>query len=262
MHKLKSWTLNNPLWTSLLVCIILGAGWGFFDLRTYVHESRQINVIVKSLNIEGLEPAEKARSIQNAVRTRVLPTSIGKSYDVRNRPKLRHTAIETWNSCEGQCGEGARLLVNLLQAANIPATRVNLSSSTSGFAHTAAAYQDQREWILLDSINSSDQFFAWATETPRPMSSLVKVTMHPGGALLVKTHNPYFDRYSYAPWPRLFGTKVEINQFTPFPQWLTHILENPPLFVFILKFSLCVIAGLTLNVLVWLGQRLRNRLAN
>lgn len=240
---------NRTFWVLcwvLLMALVPGR-----DLYSYYIERTQLQGVVDSLELAGKSPGEAAALIQHAVRARTSTRSNGLHYSVKSRPKLRHTAWQTWQMAEGQCGEGARLIVNLLQLAGVPATRVNLTNSSPRFYHTAVAYQDKGEWWFLDTINSSAEFLEWSRLEPRAMSSLVSIKMHHGGALLISSQNPYFERYSYAPWTRILGKSMEVNQFIPLPQWLNHILENPNLILGLLKMGLIAAA-----FIIWQATRL------
>ena len=75
--------------------------------------------------------------LQAAVAGRVRWVTIGRHYNVGARSFLRQTAWETWDRREGTCGDGARLIVALLEASGTRAARINLVHDQSGFGHTA-----------------------------------------------------------------------------------------------------------------------------
>lgn len=221
-----------------------------FDIATYLFERHELGQIVSQMHLGTLTPIQRAQSIFKTVKNRVkVVEKKGKFYDVSNRPTLRHSALETWNGAEGQCGEGARLIVRLLQEAGVPAARVKLSHSSNSFYHTAVALYQDDKWWLLDSISSSPEFHLWTEENQKPLEDLVSVSRHPGSALLIQCNNPYFDRYSFSPWARIFGTSLEVNQFVPFPQWVTTILETPSLIravALVAVYSVFTIVGLSI----------------
>lgn len=211
------------------------------DFAQFLSEERRLRKVLSEIGVEGMDRREAARAIQSAVRSRVTAVpKKGKFYDVADRPALRHTAVETWTHAEGQCGEGARLIVNLLLANGIEASRINLSNEKTQFYHTAVAYQAEGKWWLLDSINSPEGFPEWASANNKPMSELVRVEMHPGGALLVQPDNPFFARYSFFSWARIFGDKFEVNQFVGMPRFVVYITEKPPLLKALLKCTACL----------------------
>ena len=82
--------------------------------------------------------------------------------------------------------------------------------------------------------------------------------MDPGGQLILTRNNPFFTRYSYFNWARVFGTVVEINQRRPFPGWVIAVIENPPLFLALLKSAIATV----ILILLYGGHRLLRRRGN
>ena len=234
----RSFKIFTGLWITATLVVAVP------NLYTYVTEQRALRDLAEELAPRAADTHEVAREFLHRVRDRVAITDHGSFYDVSNRPLLRHTAWETWSHGEGQCGEGTRLLVNLLQSRGIAASRINLIDAREGFYHTPVAYNEDGRWWLLNSLDGGGEFHEWTLENRLPVEKLVERRLDPGGALVIRPNNPYFARYSYFNWARVFGDFIEINQWAPFPQWFIHIIENPPLTI--------ALAVLFLSAVGWL----------
>lgn len=233
----------------LLIGLALSSVWGWQDARTYLYERRALSAIAQSLAPGDGTVTVRARALEAAVQQQVASTSKGRRYNKRARPALRHSAYDTWTMQEGRCGEGARLLVNLLQLSGIPAARVNLSEASKKLYHTAVVFYDNNDWWLIDSINSSPEFRTWSRQNRLPLSKLFVTKLDYGGALLIESQVPQFDRYSFGSWSRIVGPWFEVNQFVPLPQWLVHLLENPHLLALVLKVAVSGLLALMLWIL-------------
>src|SRR5215467_14880716 len=73
-----------------------------------------------------------------------------------NRPFLREDAGFLLTHKEGRCGEGARVIVRLLNASGFDATRVNLYDRYMQFPHTLVSVQLGKDRFWIDTINSKD----------------------------------------------------------------------------------------------------------
>lgn len=73
-----------------------------------------------------------------------------------DRPFLREDAGFLLTCREGVCGEGARVIVRLLNAMGYDATRVTLYDRYMQFAHTLVSVQEGDRSYWIDSINSND----------------------------------------------------------------------------------------------------------
>lgn len=83
------------------------------------------------------------------------PTTF-KTLKMDDRPFLREDAKFLLTNKEGLCGEGARVIIRLLNQIGFDATRVTLYDRYMQFAHTVVSIRlnDQNFWI--DTINSKD----------------------------------------------------------------------------------------------------------
>ena len=174
--------------------------------------------------------------------SRITSLDKGRFYNLQNRPVLRHRARETWEHAEGYCGEGARVLVNMLDALGIRAARIILHMTTGG-QHIAIAYFHDGEWFLADSINSPAELNAWLGTEPRLLESLIRFEDRNGTMVPVVT-NPVFKRYSFFNWSRVFGSSLEVYQTRPFPRTVTLMIENPLLVWIAVKLGLLSLLAL------------------
>ncbi len=197
------------------------------DLYQYVGDGNYLGREAIAIAGEEADPHELVRKIGDAARSRITSLDNGRFYDLRNRPVLRHRARETWEHAEGYCGEGARVMVNMLDSLGIRAARIILHMTTGG-QHIAIAYFHDGEWFLANSINSPADFNVWLGTGPHPLESLVGFEDRNGTMVPVVT-NSVFERYSFFNWSRVFGSSLEIYQTRPFPRIMTLMIENPPL---------------------------------
>jgi hypothetical protein len=79
-----------------------------------------------------------------------------KALNMANRPFLREDTAFLLRHKEGLCGEGARVLVNLLLQQGYDATRITLYDKTLNSAHTLVSVKLGKGEFLLDSINSTE----------------------------------------------------------------------------------------------------------
>jgi len=203
------------------------------DLYAYVEDRRNLRDLSIELAAGETDPHRLAWRYSDAVLARMRALDGIAAYPAAHRPFLRDTAWHTWTTGKGFCGEGARVIVNLLIAQGIPASRVNMIGP--GFVHTAAAYEVDGAWYLVDSVGApGNGFREWARANAAPLGRLVEMEFDPGGGTPIRVENPYFTRYSFFNWARLID-RAEVNQRVPFPVWVTLAIENPPLLTAILK---------------------------
>jgi hypothetical protein len=77
-------------------------------------------------------------------------------FDLAHRPFLRHDSMWLLEAREGQCGEGARVLVNLLNELGFDATRITLYDRYFRPEHTLASVVIDGQERFVDSINTTD----------------------------------------------------------------------------------------------------------
>ena len=99
----------------------------------------------------AIKVADQVRSDFNTER------STFKALDLNNRPFLREDTKLLLTYREGVCGEGTRVLVNLLQKIGYDATRITLYNKVLSPSHTLVSIKLDNMEFLLDSINSSER---------------------------------------------------------------------------------------------------------
>ncbi|MBX6322937.1 MAG: hypothetical protein IRY94_14000, partial [Rhodospirillaceae bacterium] len=185
------------------------------------------------------ELAGTARSAPEAARR------IAHAVQQRGRPRdpaapgtaLGATGWSTWANGVGDAREGARLITELLLARGIAASPVVLTDSRTGFHHVAVGYADGDTWRLVDGLGAPADFHQWSETNDKPLDRLVAAVQAPSGAVVYRPDNPFFDRYSFFDWQRLFGDAVEVHQRVPFPGWLVAIIDSPPIITGLIKIA-------------------------
>jgi hypothetical protein len=130
----------------------------YYSYKQYT-EDLAIEQYLKEHNLVGL-PLNKATAIRVSDQLRKdfnvdLPTFKRMSY--KNRPFLREPSLELIEHKEGLCGEGSRLLVNLLNRLGYDATRVTLYNRQLHPSHTIVSAKVSDKEFFVDSINSTQQ---------------------------------------------------------------------------------------------------------
>ena len=228
-------------WAPAALWAVLIALWGAPDAFQALRERQAIASVAEAIG-RGAPPEALPQRLQRAVAGRVAWVVVGRRYDVSARSFLRQSAWETWDSREGTCGDGARLLVALLRASGIAAARINLVHDRTGWGHTAVVYQRDGRWHLLDSIGSPPGFGLWAAANRKPFDELIRFTSHGEGGGRFIADNPFFSRYSFYDFTRLTGGSIAFYWLGDPPGALVGLLENPPLLRLVAKLA----AGLLL----------------
>jgi len=82
-----------------------------------------------------------------------------KHFNLITRPFLRNSVLELLSWKEGLCGEGARVIVRLLQKVGFDATRVNLyTPKLGGTGHVVVSVKLNNREFFVDTINSPSWF--------------------------------------------------------------------------------------------------------
>lgn len=233
MNRRTTFTLI-ALWTAL------AALWALPDAMQAMRERRAIEAVAAAISA-GTPPEAVPQRLQTAVERRVHWVVVGRRYDVSSRPFLRQTAWETWESREGTCGDGARLLVALLRATGRRAARINLAADETGFGHVAVVYKEGERWRLLDSIGAPPAFAAWADANQRPLDELIRFSSSGEGGGRFIADNPFFSRYSFYDFTRLTGGTFIFNWVADPPRWVVALLESPPLLRVAAKIALALL---------------------
>ena len=123
-----------------------------------VEENRIVDRYLSSNNLVGYPVSkETAVRVSNQVRTdfNIKETSFV-ALNLAERPFLREDVGFLLTHKEGVCGEGARVVANLLNRLGFDATRITLFNRNLQASHTLVSVLIDEHEFLVDSINSSE----------------------------------------------------------------------------------------------------------
>lgn len=181
-----------------------------------------------------------------------------KALNVANRPFLREDTAFLLSHKEGLCGEGARVLVNLLLREGYDATRITLYDRILSSAHTLVSVKLGQREFLLDSINSPEAINGFLNS--RDISAEDFHLLHYSDDLGVRTafakqpvkrpDHPFFNyfwlfSYEAIPYTKLLTKArrdVRVFNFDRPPRMVSALAEKPNL--------VCAIGALVAAVLV------------
>ncbi len=232
-------------WLALVAIAIVIAP----DLYQFAGDWRQIKDIAREIGDGETDPHVLALRVDRAMTAHVRKaTRESEWYRPADRPIFRHRAMETYRHREGACGEVARLMINALQALGVSAHRIILYGARNEFHHVAVMYEVAERKYLLPGLVSYN-FRDWALADRRTLAAMIPMGIGNGAALWSQAENPFFDDYSFLNWSRIFKKWIKVSQYVPFPDWVTMVLENPPLLKAMLKL-IAILALLAITSLV------------
>ena len=195
-----------------------------------------------------------------------------------DRPFLRESSTTLLDIKEGQCGEGTRVLVNLLNKAGYDATRISLYDNKLNSSHTLVSLRVNDEEYLIDSINTQEVMntFLNTNQINSKSFSVVKydddVTvrnaslneLYKKDALASNIDDTVearfykrFKYYSYeaVPYTKLFsvvGMDVRIMNFERPSRFTSSLAEKPYLILSLFWAILATSIVFTIGVIFWL----------
>lgn len=199
--------------------------------------------------------------------------------DIFNRPFLRESTQFLLKHKEGLCGEGTRVLVNVLNRLGFDSTRVTLYDDRLNSAHTLVAVKiDEREFFV-DSINS------WPSVTrllEQKDVSTADFALSKYSNSLAERHQfrnhvtavdgdvkeAFLDKfwlYSYeaTPYTKVatkMGMNVRIFNFKRPPRFISGLAEKPYLIVAIIVLGAAIVLFIGCLVLkYWLKRKYQRR---
>lgn len=200
-------------------------------------------------------------------------------YRLKGRPLLRHDTLWLLEAREGLCGEGARVLVNLLNGLGFDATRLTLYDRYLRPSHTLASVVIDGRETFVDSINTSAEFNAFLNERDLSVADFsllhyredLEERMDLGRALQSRPAGDgdelkqrFFERfrlYSYEAVPgskllALVGMDFRVFNLTRPPAWTSRLAEKP----YAIKALAALAGGLVFDALLLAGvARARRR---
>jgi len=128
-----------------------------------LREDAAVDAWLRSRGLAGLPAThETALRVSRAVRAE-FETDAAKwtTLDLAKRPFLRHDTAFLLRAREGLCGEGTRVLVNLLARLGLDATRLTLYDAHLQAVHTLVSIRTGGRERLVDSINTPPELNAF-----------------------------------------------------------------------------------------------------
>jgi len=140
-----------------------------YNFFLHLKEERAIEQYLKSNGISLDAPLSKELAIKVSeivYRDFNTNTKTWKHLDLKRRPFLRNSVSELLVWKEGVCGEGARVIVRLLQKLGFDATRINLyTPKLGGTGHVAVSVLLNGKEFFVDTINSPSWFHRLVKES-------------------------------------------------------------------------------------------------
>lgn len=203
-----------------------------------------------------------------------------KALDVARRPFLRHDTEWLLRAREGWCGEGTRVLVNLLLRLGFDATRVTLYDGRLQAAHTLVSIRTGGRERLVDSINTPDSLNAFLNRTAVSTAdfgllhytddlvarhAFARAAAGPDTAAVDPERAAFFRHYplySYEAFPltKLLtraGIDWRVLHLSRPPRWVSSLAEKPRAIAAVLALG----AALAFDALLLLALRARSRAA-
>ena len=191
--------------------------------------------------------------------------------NIHNRPFLRDSTAILLESREGLCGEGTRVIVNLLNELGFDATRVTLFNTHLESSHTLVSVLVDGQEVLIDSINSPPEItdilkahtltarhfqvlhYTDDLQDRRELAAADRVPRSDGTELFFY----HFWLYSYEaiPYAKLLttlGIDVRVFSFQRPYRWISSLAEKPSLIWSVLWFG---VGTLFIAGLVWWRAR-------
>ncbi len=237
---------SSKLLIIILTLSILPGGYYFY---LQVHEDKDVSAYLEENKLMSLPlTMETAIKVSDQVRKDFnIDEKTFKTLRMDERPFLRNDTSYLLRHKEGLCGEGTRVIVNLLRDMGFDATRVTVYNKHLEASHTLVSVKLDDGEFFVDSINTSDA----ANQLLRKEyisidsfnvlhynSSYAERMEFDRRAKVIPDHaKPFFDHYwlySYEAMPygkilAKLGFDVRIFNFTRPPQFISSLAEKPNL---------------------------------
>jgi hypothetical protein len=266
-------------WAVVAASLLPAAAFGLLQLR----EGAAVDRYLRSRGVAGL-PVNRATALQvsHAVRAdfEVDPTK-WKALDYGRRPFLRRDTESLLRVREGECGQGTRVLVNLLERLGFDATRLTLYDTHLQSAHTLVSIRLAEGELLVDSINTPAEMNAFLDRAGLSTQDFLllhytddiesrhrfarELAARDTGAV-DSTRTAFFDRYrvySYEALPltKLLtraGVDVRVFNLARPARWISSLAEKPRAILGVM----CLALALAFDAALLLALRARDRAAS
>jgi len=238
-----------------------------------VHEDQVVDRYLRERGLVGLPVSEAtALRVSHVVRADFeVDSSKWKSYKLAERPFFRRGTEWLLGAREGWCGEGTRVLVNLLGRMGFDATRVTLYDSHLQAMHTLVSIRVGGKERLVDSINTPPELNAFldrvalSTENFRVLHYTDDIVARHAQAAEMSVRDtveadPYRDEffrqycsYSYEAFPvtKLLthaGIDWRVLNLSRPPRWVSSLAEKPRAIKAVVSLALALVLDAALIV--------------
>ena len=207
---------SRTKWGARLLLVVVGAGLLIMAAQDYFEylsgRARLTSIATSILGHDPTSPAAAVERIQDALVQRLRPWPPG---EAEKRPFLRDPAESLWDLRLGKCGDGSRLMIQLLAMRHLAARRVLLYDESGVTINAGFEYQDHDAWIYEGAFNSLRAEIKYTREHPAGIRDFLS------GDNPVARH---YKAFSYLNFRRL-GIHGYLTH--PLPQWLGYLFETP-----------------------------------
>jgi len=267
---------------ALILCVSVLPG--VFFLIEQGREQAAVRSYLESRDLLNLPlTKEAAIRVSEAVRQDfVVDPAKWRRFDVSRRPLLRHDTRWLLDAREGLCGEGTRVLVNLLNSLGFDATRVTLYDRHLRSSHTLVSLVIERREVFLNSINSSIEVTAFLNSHDVSTSdfkllhysddmvqrrNVGKALASPGTAPSDPVQERFFEKfrlYSYEgiPATRFFnrlGLDWRVFNLSRPGPWVSRFAEKPMAIKALAALAIAALVDLVVLSWVWSRRRRERR---
>lgn len=240
------------------VCLMIILLLSFF---CYVKDQYALSIFIKHLRSELIIDEDKEITIEElySMQDYLINVINTRSEGFQNkRPIYGYNINYILKTKTGNCGEGTRLIMNILMRFGIPTRRVYLHGPSE--LHVVPEVKLSEKWMIIESINGpGEDFKSLLRKLELSVSSYFSTGNYRFHYIPKHEIGSYgFRNFSY--WPlnalvnnRLFLTELYIHK--PPSQITEYVLENPPL---IIVFSSCMLL-IIFNIILLKNKRKFNR---
>ncbi|MCK5697044.1 MAG: hypothetical protein KAI02_02720 [Gammaproteobacteria bacterium] len=254
-NKKKYYAVLVLIWIATLIPFI-------FYSYIQIQENMIIDQYLSSNKLDGLPiTKETAVQVSNQVRKDFnINESSFVNLNLADRPFLREDVGFLLIHKEGVCGEGTRVIINLLNRLGFDATRITLYNKKLQSAHTLVSVLIDKNEFFVDSINSLDEVnkllvktnissndfnFLHYTDNLSKRREFVESNTLDKSKEFINFFKEYW-LYSYeaTPYSKLLtkiGFNVKVFNFNRPNQWLSLIAEKPNLVMLFISLMTSII---------------------